>query len=52
MGQDNGLVFINSKGTPLEALNAVNRSFKPLLKQAGYPIYADTIFGTRALPCY
>jgi integrase len=33
--QDNGLVLTNSKGTPLEAQNAVNRSFKPLLQQAG-----------------
>ncbi len=50
MGQDNGLVFINSKGTPLEALNAVNRSFKPLLKQVGYPIYAGTIFAKQEGP--
>jgi integrase len=35
--QDNGLVFANSKGTPLEAQNVVNRHFKPLLKQAGLP---------------
>jgi|SRR5918998_5966857 integrase len=35
MWQDNGLVLTNSKGTPLEAQNAVNRSFKPLLQQAG-----------------
>jgi hypothetical protein len=28
--QDNGLVFTNSKGKPLEAQNVVNRSFKPL----------------------
>ena len=35
--QDNGLVFTNSKGTPLDAQNVVNRSFKPLLEQAGLP---------------
>ncbi len=35
--QDNGLVFTNSKGMPLEAQNVVNRSFKPLLKKAGLP---------------
>jgi integrase len=35
--QDNGLVFTNSKGKPLEAQNVVNRSFKPLLKRAGLP---------------
>ena len=35
--QDDGLVFTNSKGTPLEAQNIVNRSFKPLLARAGLP---------------
>ena len=35
--QDNGLVFTNSQGKPLEAQNLVNRSFKPLLKRAGLP---------------
>jgi integrase len=35
--QDNGLVFANSKGKPLEAQNVVNRSFKPLLERAGLP---------------
>jgi integrase len=35
--QDNGLVFTNSKGTPLDAQNVVNRSFKPLLEQAELP---------------
>ncbi len=32
-----GLVFATSKGTPLDAQNVVNRSFKPLLKRAGLP---------------
>ena len=35
--QDNDLVFASSKGTPLEAQNVVNRSFKPLLERAGLP---------------
>ena len=35
--QENGPVFANSKGTPLEAQNVVNRSFKPLLKRARLP---------------
>src|SRR5215216_3078135 len=35
--QDNDLVFTSSKGTPLEAQNVVNRSFKPLLERAGLP---------------
>lgn len=35
--QDNNLVFLNSKGKPLEAQNIVNRSFKPLLVRAGLP---------------
>lgn len=35
--QDNGLVFTNSKGKPLEAQNVVNRSFKPLLERTGLP---------------
>jgi integrase len=36
--QDNGLVFTNSKGPPLDAQNVVNGSFKPLLEQAGLQI--------------
>lgn len=34
---DNGLVFTNSAGGPLEAQNVANRCFKPLLKRAGLP---------------
>lgn len=34
---DRGLVFATAKGTPLEASNVVNRSFKPLLERAGLP---------------
>ncbi len=37
MWQDTGLLLTNSKGTPLEAQNAVSRSVKPLLQQAGSP---------------
>ena len=33
--QDNGLVFTNLTGGPLDAQNIVNRHFKPLLKRAG-----------------
>ena len=33
--EDQGLIFASAKGTPLEASNVVNRSFKPLLKRAG-----------------
>jgi integrase len=33
--KDMGLVFATTKGTPLEASNVVNRSFKPLLERAG-----------------
>jgi hypothetical protein len=33
-----------------ELQNIVNRHIKPLLKRAGLPVYADTIFGPRALP--
>src|SRR5919107_4304262 len=36
--QDNGLVFVSIKGTPLDAQNIVNRHFKPLLKRAGLPV--------------
>ena len=32
-----GLVFASRKGTPLDAQNIVNRSFKPLLKQTELP---------------
>lgn len=35
--QDRGLIFATHVGTPLEASNVVNRSFKPLLKKAGLP---------------
>lgn len=35
--EDMGLVFATPKGTPLEASNLVNRSFKPLLERAGVP---------------
>lgn len=33
--EDNGLVFASEIGTPLDAQNVVNRSFKPLLRRAG-----------------
>lgn len=35
--EDEGLVFASEVGTPLDAQNVVNRSFKPLLKKAGLP---------------
>lgn len=35
--EDSRLVFATGKGTPLDAQNVVNRSFKPLLKKAGLP---------------
>jgi integrase len=35
--QDNGLVFTTGEGTPLDAQNIVNRSFKPLLKRTDLP---------------
>ena len=35
--EDHGLIFATHKGTPLDAQNVVNRSFKPLLKRAGLP---------------
>lgn len=35
--QDHGLIFATHKGTPLDAQNVVNRSFKPLLRRAGLP---------------
>lgn len=35
--EDTGLVFASEIGTPLDAQNVVNRSFKPLLKRAGLP---------------
>ena len=34
---DNGLVFVTTIGTPVDAQNIVNRHFKPLLKRAGLP---------------
>ncbi len=34
---DQSLVFATTKGTPLDAQNVVNRSFKPLLKRVGLP---------------
>jgi integrase len=34
---DRDLVFATGRGTPFEASNVVNRSFKPLLKKAGLP---------------
>ncbi len=34
---DRDLVFATSRGTPFDAPNVVNRSFKPLLKRAGLP---------------
>lgn len=35
--EDIGLVFTSEIGTPLDAQNVVNRSFKPLLRRAGLP---------------
>jgi integrase len=35
--RDSGLVFTSELGTPLDASNVVNRSFKPLLRSAGLP---------------
>jgi integrase len=35
--QETGLIFTTTKGTPLDAQNVVNRSYKPLLKKAGLP---------------
>jgi integrase len=35
--RDAGLVFASELGTPLDASNVVNRSFKPLLRRAGLP---------------
>lgn len=46
--QGKGLVFATPKGTPLEAQNVVNRSFKLLLKWAGLPPSGSTTCGTAA----
>lgn len=35
--EDHGLIFATHRGTPLDAQNVVNRSFKPLLRRAGLP---------------
>jgi len=35
--RDEGLAFASEVGTPLDAQNVVNRSFKPLLRRAGLP---------------
>jgi integrase len=35
--RDGGLMFATESGTPLDAQNVVNRSFKPLLERAGLP---------------
>lgn len=35
--EDDELVFATTRGTPLDAQNMVNRSFKPLLERAGLP---------------
>lgn len=35
--EDTSLVFVTTIGTPVDAQNVVNRSFKPLLKVAGLP---------------
>ncbi len=35
--QDHSLVFTTTVGTPVDAQNLVNRSFKPLLNKAGLP---------------
>jgi len=34
---DMGLMFASQRGTPLDASNVVNRSYKPLLRRAGLP---------------
>jgi integrase len=34
---DHHLIFVTTIGTPLDAQNVVNRSFKPLLERAGLP---------------
>lgn len=36
--EDEGLVFATLRGTPLDTLNVINRSFKPLLKRADSPL--------------
>ena len=35
--EDNGLVFANEVGRPVEATNLLRRSFHPLLERAGLP---------------
>jgi len=50
--QDSDLVFATRKDPPLDAQNIVNRHFKPLLKRAGLPLFARTISGTPAPPCF
>jgi len=35
--EDNGLVFANEVGRPIEAGNLIRRSFHPLLERAGLP---------------
>lgn len=35
--RDGGLLFASEIGTPLDASNVINRSFKPLLERAGLP---------------
>lgn len=35
--QDRGLIFATGHGTPMEATNVVDRSFKPLLRSTGLP---------------
>jgi integrase len=35
--RDDDIVFASGIGTPLDAQNVVNRSFKPLLERAGIP---------------
>lgn len=42
------LVFTTGRGTPFEASNVVNRSFKPLLKKAGLP---DILFHATRHTC-
>jgi integrase len=50
--EDSDLVLATRKGTPLDAQNIVNRHFKPLLNNAGLPLFAGTISGTHARPCF
>ena len=49
--QDQGLIFTNDTGAPLNPSNLRQRSFSPLLKRAGFRTCASTIYGTPARRC-